>query len=354
MQAPNQNRFKICEGRSGRLGSGSAGRFFPRLRSSISYKLGMIALPLVLSMVFSTALAGAQPRTAAPEHAATPARPSAQVPVTSDKDVAATQEELIHLLKLSPTLTSVVARDPSLLSNPDYVRRNNPQLAQFLENHPEVGLNPDYYLFTHLHADGRPDEALEREVWPDLPETRPREPFADHLLSDLTPPLVMICVLAALLWLTKMFVENRRWGRIFKEQADVHAKLIERFGANQELLSYMSTDAGKRFLEAAPIPMDFEPEQRMPNAVARVLTPIQIGIVMALLGVGFLLLRTARTDLDYQTSMLVLGTIFLMPGIGFILSAGVTWLLAGRLGLMPERKDGTHRLGTPYETRERQ
>jgi hypothetical protein len=35
--------------------------------------------------------------------------------------------------------------------------------------------------------------------------------------------------------------------------------------------------------------------------------------------------------------MLVLGTLVLMPGLGFIISAGVTWVLAGRLGLMPEK-----------------
>jgi hypothetical protein len=34
--------------------------------------------------------------------------------------------------------------------------------------------------------------------------------------------------------------------------------------------------------------------------------------------------------------MLVLGTIALMPGIGFIISAGITWVLAGRLGLIPD------------------
>jgi hypothetical protein len=34
--------------------------------------------------------------------------------------------------------------------------------------------------------------------------------------------------------------------------------------------------------------------------------------------------------------MLVFGTLALMPGLGFIISAGVTWVLAGRLGLMPE------------------
>jgi len=256
------------------------------------------------------------------------------VPVASDKDLAATQEELIRLLRLSPTLTTVVARDPSLLSNQDYVRRNNPQLAQFLENHPEVALNPDFYLFTHLHVDGRPDEALEHEVWPDLRENRPGPHISERILENLLPFLVFLCILGALLWLTRVFLENRRWSRIFKLHTDTHGKLIERFNTSDELLTYMGTDSGKRFLEAAPIPVDFEP-QRMPNAVARVLIPLQIGIVLGLLGVGFFMLRNVQADMEVP--MLVLGTLFLMPGLGFIISAGITWILAARLGLMPEK-----------------
>ena len=60
----------------------------------------------------------------------------------------------------------------------------------------------------------------------------------------------------------------------------------------------METEAGKRFLEAAPIPMSLGTEQRVPNAVARILTPVQIGVVLVLLGVGFLLLRHAGPDMD--------------------------------------------------------
>ncbi len=72
----------------------------------------------------------------------------------------------------------------------------------------------------------------------------------------------------------------------------------------------------------------------MPGMVARVLTPLQIGIVLTLLGIGLILLRHVQADMNVP--MLVLGTVVLMPGLGFILSAGVTWVLAGRLGLMPD------------------
>ncbi len=263
------------------------------------------------------------------------AAPQAAEPVPTEKDLAATQSQLIKLLRLSPKLTTVVEHDPSLLSNQDYVSRNNPQLAQFLATHPEVGRNPEFYLFTHISGgSGDPDEALERAVWPEFnrgPQGRP--PFAEFL-SDMPGVLAFACFLVALVWLTKQFIETRRWSRIFKLQSEVHGKLIDKFSSNQELAAYMGTEAGKRFLEAAPIPIDVERQQRVPNAVARVLTPLQVGIVLTLLGAGFFLLRHASPDLEIP--MLVLGTIALMPGVGFILSAGVTWVLASRLGLMPE------------------
>ena len=150
------------------------------------------------------------------------------------------------------------------------------------------------------------------------------------------PFLVFVCILGALLWLTHIFVENRRWGRIFKLQTDVHSKLIERFGTSEEVLTYMGTEAGKRFLEATPIAVGFERRQPVPSPVARVLTPLQIGIVMTLLGLGLILLRHSISE--GATPLLIFGTIVLMPGLGFIISAGITWILARRLGLMPEQR----------------
>jgi hypothetical protein len=153
-------------------------------------------------------------------------------------------------------------------------------------------------------------------------------------IGDFVGPIaaaaVLVCFLAFLIWLIRQITENRRWGRIFKLQSEVHGRLIEKFNSSQELGTYMNTEAGRRFLEAAPIPVGFEPEQRIPNAVARVLWPLQIGIV------------------------LVLGTVVLMPGVGFIISAGITWVLAGRLGLMPENPSAADKLEPPSGSQDRQ
>jgi len=312
-------------------------------RPSLSAISRFIAVPAVLFAAF----AAAQTRPAAP------AQPPVAAAPVSDQDLLATQEQLIKLLRMSPTLTSVVASDPSLLSNQEYVSRNNPQLAQFLATHPEVARNPEFYLFTQVDSpDGRRDHALERKVWPDMSQLRPGRTDTERIIEPISAAGAFICILGALLWLINQFIQNRRWGRIFKLQSEVHARLIDKFGSTQELAAYMETEAGRRFLEAAPIPIGFEQDQRMPNAVARVLMPLQIGIVLVLLGAGLLFLRGANPNLDIP--MLVLGTIVLMPGLGFIISAGITWLLAGRLGLIPGNSEAANQLLTPPNPQDRQ
>jgi hypothetical protein len=255
-------------------------------------------------------------------------------PQISEKDLATLQDQLLQVLRVSPTLAEVVARDPSLLSDAEYVNRNNPELGRFLQAHPEIAQNPDFYLFNNLHGEHeQPSETLERKLWPQMSEHQPSG--IDHELFDYGVPfLVFLCILGSLLWLMHVLLENRRWNRIFKLQTDVHGRLIERFGTSQEVLTYMGTEAGKRFLEATPIAVGFERQQPVPSPVARVLTPLQIGVVMTLLGAGLLSLR--HSVADGGNALLVIGMVVLMPGLGFIISAGITWALARHLGLMPD------------------
>jgi hypothetical protein len=288
-------------------------------------------LALVLSVAVFLALFTAVSAAQAPR----PAQPASDPPQMSEKDVAAMQDQLLQLLRVSPTLSEVVARDPSLLSNADYVNRNNPELGRFLQAHPEIAHNPDFYLFNNLHGEHeQPSQTLERKLWPAMSSQEPPR-VSLELISDGFPFLVFVGLLLGLLWLTHVLLENRRWNRIFKLQSDMHGKLIERFGTSQEVLTYMGTEAGKRFLEATPIAVGFEPQQPVPSPVARVLTPLQIGVVMTLLGIGLIFLRHSIPDGD--APLLLVGTVVLMPGLGFIISAGITWVLARHLGLMPDR-----------------
>lgn len=297
--------------------------------------IALISSVLLLGLLTATS-AAQTPRSAQPSAGSNPTQLSAQ-------EVSALQDQLLQILRVTPTLAEVVARDPSLLSDEEYVARNNPQLAHFLQAHPDVAHNPDFYLFNNLHGQNeQPSDVLERKLWPDMVHQQPRDSTMRDLISDGIPFLVFLCMLSALLWLTHVLLENRRWNRIFKLQTDVHNRLIERFGTSQEVLTYMNTESGKRFLEATPIATGIDRKQPMPSPVARVLTPLQIGIVMLLLGAGLMSLR--HTVSGGENAFQILGIIVLMPGVGFIISAGVTWVLARHLGLMPQ--GGTQNYGT--------
>jgi hypothetical protein len=268
-----------------------------------------------------------------------PQKPAASASAPSEQETDQIQQQFLKLLRLSPVLTSVVARDPSLLADQAYVERNNPELAQFMAAHPDIAKNPDFYLFSHLPDSNRSligdrEEALERTVWPNLAPQRDHRSSASDVVEKFIPMVVVITIFGALVLVIRFFVESRRWSRTFKMQSEVHSRLIDKFSTNQELAAYMETEAGKRFLEAAPISTGASAGPYVPNVVARILTPLQIGFVMVLLGVGFLLLRHVGDD--NADAMLITGTIMLMPGIGFILSAGATWVVAHRLGLMPD------------------
>ena len=302
-----------------------------------------LALPLVAAAQTAPA---PQARSAA--HAARIDAESAPAALSS-KDVAATQRQLIELLRLSPKMTTVVSHDPSLLSDQDYVSRNNPQLAAFLTSHPEVSRNPDFYLFSHMNpGDGSPDEALEHAVWPEVYRMQPARTGFDSLLSDMAPVLGISIFLGAVIWGMRIFTENRRWSRSFKLQSEVHARLIDKFSSTQELAAYMETEAGKRFLEAAPIPLNapMNMEQSLPSVLPRVLMSLRIGILAIFFGAGCLALRNA--DPELRLSMLVLGVLVVMPGIGFLVSAVVTWILAHRLGLLNTPPPAPPRFDAPY------
>src|SRR5579871_1490684 len=162
-------------------------------------KIFSLAVVAVAGAAMMAGTHGAAQTKAAKEEA--PAAVAAPAPIPTDRDVASTQDELIKLLRLSPTLTTVVARDPSLLSNQEYVAKNNPQLAAFLAAHPEVARNPDYYLFTHLNREGGgPDEALERAVWPDIYRNQRQRTGFDDFLENLPPLIGISFFLLILAW----------------------------------------------------------------------------------------------------------------------------------------------------------
>jgi hypothetical protein len=298
----------------------------PRCSSRV---LSALLLPTLLISVAPVVVAQPKP-------VAAPVGASAAPP--TDEELAATRGQLIDLLRMSPTLVQVVETDPTLLADQEYVSRSNPQLAQFLTQHPEVTRNPDFYLFANFPQarGGHYVQNLRRRVNGNNNDQMNDQELKRQYMQNVMMALTFVGIAGSLLWLIRLLLENRRWSRVFRLQSEIHARLIERFASNQELLHYMETEPGKRFLEAAPIPIDSPRDQRLPGGLARVLAPLQIGIVLTLLGLGLLILERSGRLYDIAGPLLVFGMVAMMPGIGFIISAIISWRISERLGLMPQ------------------
>lgn len=178
-------------------------------------------------------------------------------------------------------------------------------------------------------------EALDRIRYGRAPNVTALDRFMDAFV----PFLVFLCAAGAILWILRTVLENRRWNKMVKVQTETHAKLLERFGSSQEMLAYMQSEAGKKFLEA-PI---FEGQRRQVSTLpfGRILWSVQVGIISAFVGAGLLFLR-GKISADADMGFEVLGTLVLTLGIGFLVSGGVSYVLAKYFGLL-ERQDAVVR-----------
>jgi hypothetical protein len=113
----------------------------------------------------------------------------------------------------------------------------------------------------------------------------------------------------------------------------VHNKLLDRLTSNEELLTYMQTAAGKRFLESAPIAVAAEPVTTLNAPIGRMLGSVQVGLILAAGGVG-LQFVSGSADKDVSQPLFAMGVLAIAIGAGFLLSAAVSFFLSRRLGLL--------------------
>jgi hypothetical protein len=143
--------------------------------------------------------------------------------------------------------------------------------------------------------------------------------------------IIMSIILGSLGWIVRTIIDSRRWHRLSKTQTEVHNKLLDRFTANEDLLAYMQTPAGKAFLESAPLPLE-SPARPVGAPYGRILWSLQVGIVLATAGIG-LLYVSGRVVEEVAQAFFAIAVLSLAIGAGFVVSSGASMLLSRRLGL---------------------
>jgi hypothetical protein len=291
---------------------------------------GTVAALVALSIVAVSAPAATAGRLQAPGAPAArpaPVPPQATVAtapatrVVAPADAEQTREALRELLnRYSPTVGRVLALDPSLLQNPTYLEPY-PELVAFLQQHPEVARNGADFL-----SELRPGYYRE----PDR-ETQVIRMW-QSLFQGIAILLVFGAVTGALVWLVKTLVDYRRWYRLSKVQTEAHNKLLDRFTGSDELLTYIGTPSGKRFLESAPIMLDASAAS-IGAPLKRILWAIEIGVVMVCLGAGIYFAQSS-VPAEIRQVLIAVSILVTALGIGFVLAAAATYLLSRRLGAL--------------------
>jgi hypothetical protein len=240
-----------------------------------------------------------------------------------------TRERFRTLLRdLPPTAIEVFRLDPALLNDGTYMAQY-PALAAFVQAHPEIVRNPRYFV-------GSPNTPF-LDPQPLTPAARQAREVRE-MFQGLFILIGFMTVTGAIIWTIKTAVDHRRWLRLTRIQTEAHTKIVDRLANNEDLMAYIQTPAGRRFLEAGPAPLPAETARSLGAPYGRILWAVQAGTVVTVLGAGLMLVsRTLRNNpelVDASPFPFMIGTIAAAIGVGFLLSAVISYLVSKRLGLL--------------------
>jgi hypothetical protein len=285
----------------------------------------LFAFPLLLLTPRDGVAAQRQPAREQPVREQPAAAAPAPVTPVPQQSARETREELERVLEqYGPALPRVLKLDPSLLTNDAYLQPY-PALKQFLAQHPEVARNANYFLAEY--NTGVWGEEVRR-----LPQDRAYEMW-NSVLQGFMIVFFFSAIFGGLVWVIKTAIEHRRWTRLSKIQTEVHNKLLDRFSANEELLAYIQTPAGKRFLESAPIPLDNPRSVSAP--LGRILWSAQIGAVLTIAGIGIEVVAANAME-DVAQPVTAIGIFVIAIGVGFLVSAVLAYMISRRMGLLAQ------------------
>lgn len=126
-------------------------------------------------------------------------------------------------------------------------------------------------------------------------------------------------------WIVRTVVDGNRRKERIKTFTEFYSRLLDRMSSPKDFGDFLQTPGGQRFLETLTVERD--------HPVERVLSAIQAGLVMLLLGIGFVVAGTQATWYD-AGSFRVIGIIIMSAGVGFLLSATASFSITKSLGLL--------------------
>ncbi len=127
-----------------------------------------------------------------------------------------------------------------------------------------------------------------------------------------------------MVWAISSTIKSQRLARA---RSEMQSRILDKLTSNQELAGFLQSEAGQKLWNVEA--------NGAPTPLKKILNSVQAGLVLTLVGGSMVLLSGGREPETAET-LLILGTIGLAMGIGFLLSSTASYFLSKSLGLLQQ------------------
>jgi hypothetical protein len=146
--------------------------------------------------------------------------------------------------------------------------------------------------------------------------------------------IIPLAIFAAIAFVIHTLVDARLRRLHMKAAMDFNLRLLDRIGSIKEFNDFLQTEGGMKFMNSLTTSV---PPKAASSPSHRILLASQIGTVLTVLGIGLLSLQGALAQSDEAVGFIITGVIALSIGVGFLVSAGVSFWLARQLNVLDAR-----------------
>src|SRR5512143_1316719 len=149
---------------------------------------------------------------------------------------------------------------------------------------------------------------------------------------DLLPPMIIgIAFLYTIGSVVSGVLESRHRALAIRNRTDLLNRILDKFGSSRDFVELSESPGGKRLLEALG---------SEPNGVgAKILTAVQRGVVLTVVGIGVLLLSLTIAENAVEEFIRIAGVVLFALGIGYLGSSALSYRMARSLGLLARHRE---------------
>lgn len=153
--------------------------------------------------------------------------------------------------------------------------------------------------------------------------------IVSEIINSVTTAVLGAVIIVCVSWIVVTVVKALKGRANTRTRAEIYNRLIDKFGTAPELIAFLQSDAGLKFIEENTV---------QPAApLGRIIGSMQIGIVLALLGAGLLITGNVFGESlggDLYIVLTVGGVVGLTVGVGLLISAAISHRLCKAWGIL--------------------